>query len=172
LQALESSYVQHTESLTERVSAIQAAIPADAGAVADVRQELDAFHAEFVDFGAQIGRDLAELPARLSWKFAQEKGTDVHKFQAELTKQTEGIEKAMSLQEALAMGDPETLRLSMMQKIADTNVSSKYAKDHPVQAAIIEAVKYKALEAFGMFPGGNPGVIVRRALGSGGVQER
>jgi len=56
--------------------------------------------------------------------------------------------------EAMAMGDPEMMKLAAMKKIAEFSVTDKYAKEHPFLAMMIEMGKPKVLEMLETsFPG-------------------
>ena len=65
LQALESSYVQHTNSLTERVSALQEAIP---------ESGTEALEARFDGLVADLKGRFDNLPGELEFRLRQAQG--------------------------------------------------------------------------------------------------
>lgn len=160
------------ESLTGGMEArLTAQIPPHPeGELNELRERLDGFHQEFVDFGAQIGGDMKSLPARLHAQFAGQASTEQRAFQSALAEAGKGVEDAMSVQEAMAMQDPEALKLAMMKKISDVKVTDKFVKEHPYLAILLEPLKVRAMEVVGsLMPLGRPGV--HRVL-TGGFQER
>ena len=158
------------------VADMRAQIPAEMptkGELGLVRADIDAqitrleedLKGTFADIATDLQgarNEIQGLPARLSLIGKGEAGLEQRLAQKMLTEAGADIEHAASIKEAMAMGDPEMMKLAAMKKIAEFSVTDKYAKEHPFLAMMIEMGKPKVLEMLETsFPGSAPSVSLQ-----------
>lgn len=129
--------VSHFDS---ELASIRAEIPTSER-VAALESRVEAFQQDFGEFAHALGQDIASLPKRLEMKVYSQAGTEQRIMQKALEEAGTDLEKEVSLQEALAMEDPELVSRLAMKRVAEFEPSKKWSKEHPVLAAALEAGK-------------------------------
>ena len=132
LQTLESSYVQHTKSLTERVSELQAAVP-EAGS-----DRLESLDTRIDTLIADLKGRFDELPMRIRQSFGGVKGQEFKGEDQAVRAVTEEF-KAMAMQDM----DPQTVMQKQMIEWINRPVSKKAT---PAEEAITMLAKRAAAE--------------------------
>jgi hypothetical protein len=157
-----------------KVSAVQ--VPPFPEGLDGVPAMVDDLRTQLNDFAALVRDDLGamrtkvdELPRYLQILGAQGQAVEQRAFQQAVTESGADVTAALSVREAISTGDPDTMRLAVMKRVAERQVTDAYAEKNPVGAMLLEAGRMKMLEwlqadsPFGARPSG----VVRRTTPPG-----